>query len=418
MTSAANHQPPLSGNNSAIKKIPIMPKNLFLLAFFLTAFLTNANAQADSVKNVKCYKVGIFAPLYLDSAFAGNTYRYSNKTFPKFTLPGLDFVQGAQVALDSLPLADVKFETYIYDSKSYFQNIPFLISNKQLDSLDILIGSVKDLEFTQLASFAKQKNIPFISATHPNDGGTIANPFMVIVNPTLKSHCEAIYSFLLQNHGTDKIYLVRRPGAQENSVEQQFKRINEPDGKPLLHIEVINLLTDDFSVLTAKLDSNRNSIIIGGSLNEGFANNLATFAQSVSSSYNITLVGMPNWDGFNSLLKNKKLKDFPVFYTSPFFNNKWDSNSKKIKEVYLRKYKGVPSDLSYKGFEITLQFTKLLGKYPDDLMSHLNDYPYKIFSDYKFRPVFLKKDSEIPDYFENKNLYFVKILNGNYSRAW
>ncbi len=226
------------------------------------------------------------------------------------------------------------------------------------------------------------------------------------------------YGFLLQNHGTDRIYLVRRAGAQENTIEQQFKRINEPDGKPLLKIEVVNVANDDFSVLRSKLDSNRNSIIIGGSLNEAFANNLAGFAQGISATYTITLVGMPNWDGFTSILKNKKLKDFPIYYTSPFFNNKWDSYSKKIKDIYLRKYKGIPSDLTYKGFEITMQFTKLLSRYPDDFISHLNDYPFKIFSDYKFKPVFLSKDKEMPDYFENKNLYFVKILNGNFSRAW
>jgi hypothetical protein len=295
--------------------------------------------------------------------------------------------------------------------------IPTLIQNKELDSLDLIIGSVKDQEYLQLAQFAKQKNIPFISGTYPNDGAITANPFLVIVNPTLKAHCEAIYSYILQNHGTDKIYLIRKPGSQENTVEEQFKRINEPDGKPLLSIQIINI-NEDFSLIKNKLDSNRKTIIIGGSLNESFANNLATYVQSISSSYPITLIGMPNWDGFSSIIKNKKLKDFPIYYTSPFYNTKWDNYSKRIKETYLRKYKGVPSDLTYKGFEITYQFAQLLNIYPNDLTSHLNDYPYKIFSDYHFKPVFLKKNALLPDYFENKNLYFVKILNGNSSKAW
>ncbi|HSN62139.1 MAG TPA: ABC transporter substrate-binding protein [Ferruginibacter sp.] len=390
--------------------------NLILLTILLFTQWMGASAQSDTIKPLRNFRVAIFAPLYLDSAFTGNYYRY-NKEFPKFTLQGLDFVQGAQIALDSLPIPNVNFDTRIYDSKSYTQSIPGLILNKQLDSLDLIIGSVKDQEYIQLANFAKQKNIPFISATHPNDGGITVNPFMVIVNPTLKAHCEAIYAHILQNHGTDRIYLVRKPGSQENAVEEQFKKINQPDGKPLIKIEVINI-SDVFSILKNKLDSNRKSVIIGGSLNENFANSLATYVQSISKTYPVTLIGMPNWDGFSSIVKNKKLKDFPVYYTSPFYSTKWDSYSKRLKDIYLKKYKGIPSDLTYKGFEITLQFTKLLSMYPNDLTSHLNDYPYRIFSDYHFKPVFLQKNALMPDYFENKNLYFVKILNGNYSKAW
>lgn len=418
MILAANHLLPSNGNNfKNMTTLTMQKKNrLFLILFFLISTCTIVNAQSDTNKPTKVFKVAIFAPLYLDSAFTGTEYRYS-KDFPKFVLQGLDFVQGAQIALDSLPLPNINIDTRIYDSKSFLQNIPALIFNKELDSIDLIIGSVKDQEFLQLANFAKQKNIPFISATHPNDGGVTANPFMVIVTPTLKAHCEAIYSKILQNHGTDKIYIVRKSGTQENTIEELFKKINAPDGKPLIKIEVINI-NEDFSVLKNRLDSNRKTVFIGGSLNETFANDLATYAQSISKTYPITLIGMPNWDGFTTLLKNKKLVDFPIYYTSPFYNNKWDNYSKRIKETYLRKYKGIPSDLTCKGFEITMQFVKLLIKYPNDLTSHLNDYPYKIFTDYHFKPIFRNKNAALPDYFENKNLYFIKILKGTATKAW
>jgi ABC-type branched-subunit amino acid transport system substrate-binding protein len=390
-------------------------KVVLFITFLIPGFLC-AKAQTDTIKTLKTYRVAIFAPLYLDSVFTGTTYRYGKK-FPKFAAAGLDFVQGAQIALDSLPMLYGNIDATIYDSKSYVQDIPSLIRNKALDSLDLIIGSVKEDEFSQLAGFAQQKNIPFISATHPNDGGTTNNPFLVIVNSTLKAHCEAIYSHLLQQHSTDKIFLVRKSGAQENTVAAYFKQINEPDGKPLLKIETI-FADSNFNLLRSKLDSNRKSVFIGGSLNETFANSLATFSQSISKKYPVLLIGMPNWDGFTSFTKNKKLKDFPIYYTTPFFNNKWDNFSKQIKEIYQTRYKGVPSDLTYKGFETVYLFTKLLSMHPDDFTSNLNNHPYKVFSDYKFKPVFINKKSEVPDYFENKNLYFVKILNGTHTRGW
>ena len=387
-------------------------KITFFTAFIFVGF-TSLFAQAD--KQLKTYRVGIFSPLYLDSAFSENDYQLGKK-FPKFAQQGLDFVQGAQIALDSMPLPNGNILANIYDSKAEINNISWLISNHKLDSMDLLIGAVKDAEYLQLAGFAKQKNIPFISASYPNDGGVSNNPFLVIVNSTLRAHCETIYSYLLQNHGTDKIFLCRKKGAQEDKIYEYFRHINEADGKPLLNIETINF-EDDYSILQNKLDSNRKTILIGGSLNEGFATDLTTIASELYETYQIEMIGMPNWDIFSGL-KKSSLKDFPIYYTTPFNNAKTDIYSKKIKQIYSKKYKGIPSDMTYKGFESVFVFARLITRYPDDFMSHLNDYSYKVFNEYNFKAVYVNKNNNIPDYFENKRLYFMKIYNGKTSKVW
>ncbi|MDB5203497.1 MAG: hypothetical protein JWQ27_2906 [Ferruginibacter sp.] len=390
---------------------------LFFITILSLGLSKKSEAQVTVPGKFKTYNVGIFAPLFLDSLFndAGN-YRFG-KSFPKFALQAIDFVQGAQIALDSMPVYNGNIHATVYDSRSYNMPISRLIAAKRLDSLDLIIGSVKDADFTQLAALAQQKNIPFISATYPNDAGITANPFLVIVNSTLKAHCESIFSYLLQSHGQDKIFLVRKPGAQEDKVAEYFRNINAPDGKPLLNIQTVNI-NGDFSVLTSKLDSTKKNIFIGGSLSEDFATKLANEAFSWNKIYPITLIGMPNWDGFSFMNRRSEFKDFPVYYTTPYYNNKWDSYSRLVQSVYKKKYKGVPSDMSYKGFEAVFLFARLLTRYPDDYMSHLNDFTYKVFNEYNFKPVFLQKNMTVPDYFENKHLYFIRAMNGTFSKAW
>lgn len=364
---------------------------------------------------LKTYRVGIFSPLFLDSVFSDNGYKYG-KSFPKFTQQGLDFVQGAQIALDSMPLPNGNIRATIYDSKAEEENIAWLIENHKLDTLDLLIGAVKDAEFTQLAAFAKKRNIPFISATLPNDGGITSNPFLVIVNSTLRAHCENIYSYLLQNHGSDKIILCRKKGSQEDKIAEYFRSINQPDGKALLNIQTVNI-DGDFSVLKAKLDSTKKNVIIGASLNEDFANELVSTVYDLKKKYPSEVIGMPNWDSFADIRK-AAYKDFPILYTTPYINTKADNYSRKIQSCYLKKYKGIPSDMTYKGFETVFVFARLITRYPDDFMSHLNDYSYKVFSEYNFKPVYVTKKSGVPDYFENKHLYFMRIMNGKATKAW
>jgi len=391
----------------------------FLLVFFLFITVSHTlKSQSYTPGGSKVYHVGIFAPLYLDSVFnTSGDFKYQ-QGIPKFILSGVDFVQGAEIALDSMNLSNVIVNASVYDTKSYFKPVSYLIKSKKLDSLDLIIGSVKDIEYKELADFALQKNIPFISATYPNDGGITHNPMLVILNSTLKAHCQAIYSYLLQNHSTDKIFICRRKGPQEDKIVANFKELNEQDGRPLLNIQVLNydsIVNSD--ILKLKLDSNRQSVIIGGSLDEKFAASLVYSCYDLHQQYPITLIGMPNWDAFKEL-KADALQDFPIYITSPYFNNKWDDYSKILINAYAQRFKGRPTDMSFKGFECAYLFTKLLILYHHNLIDHLNDKTYKVFYDYNFQPVSLKKEDITPDYYENKHLYFIKILNGNTSKAW
>jgi hypothetical protein len=396
-----------------------MIKKFTLAIVLLIALFNSSNLYAQTDTTVKpVYHVGIFAPLYLDSVFNKNTFRYK-QGIPRFIAPAVDFVQGALVALDSLLTGDDYINASIFDTKSYTEKLSDLIKNKKLDSLNLIIGNVRDEDFLQLSAFALQKNIPFISATYPNVSSVTANPFLIVMNSTLKSHCDAIYTYILQNHGSDKIYLCRQKGRQEDMVASYFKMMNEQDGKPLLQIETLNM-DDNVSTafLKSKLDSSSKSVIIGGSLDETFAGNLAKACYDLHKTYSISLIGMPNWDNFSALYNKKGMTGFPIYFTTPFYTEKYDAFCRLLATAYNKKYKSKPSDMAYKGFESVYLFTKLLTKNPANFMDHISDKDLKVFCEYNFKPVKLNDKAAIPDYFENKHLYLIKILNGTISRAW
>ncbi len=388
-----------------------MKQLIFLFGFF---FLSADNLKAQdsaTVNSFRTFRVGIFAPVYLDSVFTGTHYRYG-KNFPRFSFPGLEFLQGAQVALDSILIYQANIEARFYDVRS--MDLAMALSRREFDSLDLAIGSVREEDFSQLASFAKKKNIPFISATYPNDGGVTSNPFLVIMNSTLRAHCEAIYSYVLQTHSMDNIVLATQPGSQEEKVADYLKGSNTPDGAPLLNYKTVNI-DGDFTRLKNSLDSTKNNVIIGGSLDDAFATELALTSAGLKGNYKIKLIGMPNWESFFKKA-NPKLKDFPIFFTTPYYNGKEDNYSLMLSDAYKKRYKISPSELAFKGFETIYLFVKLIAKHPHDFISHLNDYPHKVFSDYNFKPVF--NEDGTPDYFENKHLYFLKLENGNVSSTF
>jgi ABC-type branched-subunit amino acid transport system substrate-binding protein len=375
----------------------------------LQALLINGHAQT------KQHRIALFVPLYLDSAFdATDTYRYG-KTFPRQSISGLEFYLGAGFALDSLSKEGKNIKVHVFDTRSNATSITTIAKAPVIDSIDLIIGSVAGTEYLQLASLAEQKKIPFVSASYPNDGGIKNNPYVLIANAKLNTHLQSIYNYVLRNLGTSRIIYARRKGAADDRISDIFKSLNQTGNGQVLKMETVML--PDLPTpgdLVSKLDSSRENVIIAGSVDENFGRSLATAALANTKTFAITVVGMPTWEGIKDLQKNE-FKTLPIIYTNSFFDNgeAWIRN---FEEAYKKKTYSKPSDLVYKGFELTWYFSGLLGKYDSTLMQHLDDNSLNILTDYDFRPVQWNKTSTGPDYFENKRVYIIKRLNGVVTR--
>src|SRR5688572_11377370 len=121
-----------------------------------TVQTTAPATQTDSTRQ----RISIFTPLYLDSAFdmAGN-YRYDNKTFPKQASAGLEFWEGAELAIDSLKKEGVQLDIHVYDLKAPQQQLDSLLVSEDFKSTDLIIGQVNPTEAVRLANLAATLDI-------------------------------------------------------------------------------------------------------------------------------------------------------------------------------------------------------------------------------------------------------------------
>jgi ABC-type branched-subunit amino acid transport system substrate-binding protein len=387
------------------------PLQILLLISVLCGSVSQVHSQTQ-----KQHQIALFVPLYLDSAYdATDNYRYG-KTFPKQSIAGLEFYMGAESALDSLASIGQSYKLHVFDTRSNSGNINSVALQPLMDSIELIIGPVTGTDYLQLASLAQQKNIPFISATYPNDGGIKNNPNVVIVNAKLNTHIQAIYNYVLRNMTGNRIIYLRRKNPADDRVAEVFKSLNQSTTGSILKMETV-ILPDFFTVqdLASKLDSTKDNLIITGSLDENFGRNVAVSALGISKTYPMTLVGMPTWESIKDLSK-PDFKTLPVIYTTTFFNNTTDQWIAGYDSAFRKKTFSKPSVMAFRGYEITWLFSQLLNKYDTLLMQHLDDKEFNLATDYDFRPIHWNKDSTIPDYYENKRVFIIRRLNGVLTR--
>jgi hypothetical protein len=380
---------------------------LLVLILLMNAAYTNAQLDTSSQK----YRISIFAPLYLDSAFdAMSNYRF-DKNFPKFLNPGLEFFEGAQLALDSLQKEGYYFEVSLYDSRSATKSLAQITDGNELDNTDLIIGNVTASDLRMLATVAYRKKIPFINATYPNDGNIVSNPSLVLLNSTMMTHCKGLYNFLQKNYGTSTILYFKRKGGMEDRLKAYFMEIAKTTAAVPLKMKFITVDEKlDAAQLATILDSNIQNVCLTATLDENFSKYFCQQAAALGKSYRTTIIGMPTWDNINEY-------DLPddnnveIVYSTPFYINPNDNVVKSIQQYFKTNLYMRPSDMVMRGFETTYHFGKLLKTHGKLLYQNIGDKRFNIINNFDIQPIYLSKQTASPDYYENKKLYYVKKVN-------
>lgn len=375
-------------------------------------FFCFACSTIFSVAQTKQFKIAVFAPIYLDSVFDGDTYKSNNNNIPKSVLPGLDFYNGVMLAIDSLQKENAAIEVFIFDSKNKTESINSIIQKNKLNDVSLIIASFTNRnEIKTLSDFSLQKKIPLISSTFPNDGGITNNPYFVILNSTLKTHCEELYKFMQRYYSTGNILLIRKKGVAEDIIQSIFDQTAKSTPSVPLKIKTAEL-SDTFNTksLLLMLDSTKKNTVICGSIDEAFGLRLVR-TLSASPAYTSVVVGMPTWDILKDLDK-PDCKGVDIIYSTPYNFSRTDKFSLSVISNYNIKYAGRPTDMAFKGFESMYHFAKLLVAHGSNLSNFLSEKNYKVFNELDIRAV-KNKLTFATDYFENKKLYFIKKSEGN-----
>lgn len=402
-----------------------MKKNIrysLLLLSCSFAMALSVRAQIDTTRHVldtvsagpdtSRPKLAIFAPLYLDSAFdASGNYRY-DKSFPKFMNAGVDFYEGAQLALDTLAKEHIPLDVQIYDTRNAKETLGQMLDDSSMEHVGLIIGQVSSTgELQQLAAAAQKKNIPFIDANYPNDGGITNNPSLVILNSTLRTHCEGIYRYLQRNYATKSLVFFRKNGAQEDRLKGYFTELDKKTNGVPLKINYVTL-DDNFSApdVAAALDSMRLTVCIAGSLDDAFGMRLCQLLAGLKS-YQTKVIGMPTWANLDWTRPDYSGEE--IVYTTPFYINQQDTVVKSIQQIFKTRFYSRPSEMVFRGYETVYRFGHLLVLHGKNLSGSIGENKFKVFTDFEILPVFLNRQTMTLDYFENKKLYFIKNLDGS-----
>jgi hypothetical protein len=373
------------------------------------SFLISSVIKSQDNTAVVPMRVAVFTQLYLDSAFTEERLYKHEMQIPKYILPGLDFAEGLLIAADSLKQSE-NLEIGIYDTRSREQKIETLKNNNLFDSVHLIIGAVSGNDYRQLSDIALNYQIPFLSATFPNDGGVTKNPFTILLNPTIGVHCNAIIQFIQQSFPNSNLIFIQKKSAQDEKIKRMLESSNQSKGNKKALKWSTYIASENFHIdsVAHLLDSTKQNLIFCASFDERLATQCLNYPVYLKS-YNLHFIGLPHWETLKEI-NLPKHKDKIIYYPTAFYND-GSTDFLNFQKIFLEKTQGKASDIAYKGYDAGMNFLQLLIKHKNNLINQINDPAFQKLIKYNFQPVKSSIKSQ-PDYFENKSVYLIKKQNG------
>lgn len=369
------------------------------------------------------YNVALFTPLNIDEVTSDTGFSVNNRTpLPAPTMAGLEFYEGVLMAQDTLLQQGIPIRLYVYDTKSTSNSLKNILNSHQLDSIDLMIGAVNNTELKAISHFAKDREINFVSATYPNDAGIEDNPFLTILNSTLRAHCTGLQDFIQQKFYNKNILAVYQDNTQEKQILEYLQEANKEmtfnRKSAITPFNWTNNTTID--QLKAHLQKDKNNVIIITALYSQVALSIIGQLIPLTKEYTINVVGMPTLDG-NTDLKKSEYKGINIYYSTPYpYAHATENPSiKSMMWEFFGKYRSRPSDMAIKGYETLYYFGHQLQKNGVYFNGHMNDVKNTLLTQFSIQPIYKKEDNkdEAPDYFENKKLYFMQVRDGKVTPA-
>jgi ABC-type branched-subunit amino acid transport system substrate-binding protein len=261
------------------------------------------------------------------------------------------------------------------DSERNPARVREFIRSGKLDNMDLIIGPVYPRELEVAAPFAQSRQIPLVSPLSGFQAILEDNPFTYQVNSTGERQMELFLEFIGLN--TDKELFIIKSTQGQNSAEisQLADRIgkelqlNDP-GRPhptrVLSFDVISrILTDQQNKRTTfeeQLSRSKSNLIFIPSEDEVFVSELVNQLNQRSGRYDLSVVGLPAWAGFNAIDINA-LFNIELATYSDFFHPFVDYTNLEVLE-FCRKYRqnwnSEPTQYSFQGFDVTWYFLRVL----------------------------------------------------------
>ena len=302
----------------------------------------------------------------------------------------IQFYEGALIAADYAAARGLKVKLNVFDTDAgnSTSKTSQLLSTRSLNGMDLIIGPFFANSFEQVANYAMDKKIPIVNPLSERSEILEKNPYVIKMQPSAWSVYSNAARKIAAVYPDAQFTIMRRNDAENKSMASVFyAALEKTVHNPGQLSEVIYSQGSD-AALMKSLVAGKSNVIFMLTSDKALIPALLRRLNDVRDKYNITVVGLDNWQTMEMDLKY--LNNLNAHFFAPWFVDYSSENTSQYIQEFRRRYEGEPeqSRYAYQGYDFTRYFLDAIYNYGPGFLTCLKEIRNPMLSsDFRFYEV-------------------------------
>lgn len=321
------------------------------------------------------FHVALMVPFYLEQLEDTN-WRHkleSSKIGELAPFRFVQFYQGFMMAADSLRQRGLNVEIHVYDVDQQTSKAEKVLKKPEMKEMDLIIGPFLKNTFPIVADFARENNIWIINPFSPRNDILLDNPNVFKLLPSVESQPALVARLVKRDFSDYNIILYIPNKIQDAELIGQYRQAIEQNDLTENHtVTVIDYATDSIRGFQRYASRTQSNLIIVFSQNEVLPAALLNRLNAMKSDYQITVIGLPEWDKFGNIESGFLMSLNANILVSSYVDYRSDA-VRGFVNAYRAKYFDEPMTYAFSGFDAGYFFLGSLLEFGRDFADHLEE---------------------------------------------
>lgn len=396
-------------NGAKVKKgdvllIPVKKVNYEIIEkqiVHLNSDPTIISNPTTSIERKDVYSVALLLPLMLslnDAEMAKPLKLDQIREMYPLTKMSFEFYQGFVFAADSLQMAGLSVNIYVYDTKKDSTTVLKIFENAEFASMDLVVGPMYQMETNLTAQLCATRNIPLVLPFKVDAAVVIKNPNVYKTVASNMTLMDGAVDYILANHAHHNVMIVKPTSTSDLAIfDRTRERFNSKIGSVpgAMNQQIVEVTSGsnsgrDMDVFIKKDTTN---IIIVPSENIKFVAGIMMRLNSVmnsngrASKMRIIVFGIEDWNRYEDLDVQHKNRLYQHYATYRFVDYNQGKGLTFVK-AYRNRFGTDPTLYSTQGFDVGMYFLGALHLYGKNFDPYLKNYQIELVqNDFDFQPI-------------------------------
>ena len=364
---------------------------------------------------------------------ADGRFRYSDGRYwihPN-SVNALEFYQGALLAIDTLKKQGLNAKIHFLDTMRDTVMLLQVLKRPVMKDMDLIIGPFARDLVNQVAPFARENRIYYVSPTSVNAASLKNNPYLMQVNAGEINAVNPMVSFIAKQKNIHVTLIGNNSDIDRTVFDAYLNRLKTAFADSAF--TTLRMRSDSLQDPSRYLKKGRTNVVIIPSADEVFVNNITGKLNSSAHSYNINLYGLASWTKFVNL-DLEYLHTLEFRYASSFYIDYDDQHVQSFLQQFRKMYATEPTmttgygsislnpyQYAFLGYDVTFYFVSLMMKYGKDFGHCAPSFRMPALqSDFHFNRIdpysgFMNTHLDIYRYGKDYTIVKERIENGEWS---